>query len=172
MKKRKQKHLSQMFSGMRFPLHFLPTSSVTRTVTLLLMLVCTLTLVLSASVPSQAQILHSSRYQEDAALTAQPTLDNQVIFTGQTEPGTTASCLVYTYNSRKNQVIIYSSHTVTGDSGLYEIIAPLSLIGVQYVQITVGDESSHYAYERISSKSVEELYSMHLNLVDYLKRHP
>lgn len=123
------------------------------------------------STASSARAVLSVSSKDDLPTQAQPTMDSQVVFTGSAEPGTSLSCLVYQFNSRGEEVILYSSRDITADSGLYEIIAPLSVIGRQYVEITVGDSVTTRLYERYSRKTLEELRSYQLNIIEFLNEH-
>jgi|GEM_PF-6784196 len=106
---------------------------------------------------------------QNARPTPEATFENQTIFSGEAEPLSTVSYVVYTYRSQSSRRVLYQGQAEVGESGVYVLQVPLPLVGTQYVNLTVDGETTVYGYTRYSKSLLENLTEAELNVYEYLR---
>lgn len=95
------------------------------------------------------------------------TIDNQVIVQGKAKPGTLITVIVFNYRYGNDRAVLYYDQSQVGGSGLYQKAVPLPVTGYQYVQTTVGDQTTILRYNRFSRQMISRMEELTLNLYDY-----
>lgn len=95
------------------------------------------------------------------------TLENQAFLTGTAEEGTRIICSVYVSNE-KESALLYRTEQLVGAEGLYEVTAPLPVLGRQYVVLQVGKREEVYLYQRYRKQLAQDLKGYYLNIYEAL----
>ena len=113
-----------------------------------------------------------SRAQEEEEITLIDTMESSVHFAGQSEPGTELTVTVYTYRNEEERRVFFRALVTVGQSGLYDVLLPLPVLGQQFVEIEENSTARTLVYYRYDKALPQQLTQYYLNLYDFIKRSP
>ena len=98
------------------------------------------------------------------------TMEASVHFTGTTKPGTKFSVSVYTFRSGEEKRVFYRGELVVGNSGMYDFLLPLPVLGEQFIAIETEEETTITCYRRYDRSLPASLSGYYLNVYDFLNK--
>ncbi len=100
------------------------------------------------------------------------TMESSVHFAGKSQPGTEFTVTVYTYRNEDEKRVFFRALVTVGQSGLYDLLLPLPVLGQQFVEIEENGTARTLVYYRYDKELPQQLTQYYLNLYDFIKRSP
>ena len=103
---------------------------------------------------------------KDEVIRTVDTMDSRVHLSGKASPGTVFAVSVYTFRQEEEKRVFFRVEQTVSESGFYDIVLPLPVLGEQFVSIEENGLETVILYRRFSKDLPLEMEEFYLNVYD------